>query len=146
MRPPAIALVGAACALFAASGAQADPPRSGAVDARVLVNPVAVFVVAPGSVRAGTRFPIAAAVVNLGRTPVQNVAVTLVAPSGLVLRSPATQVIPQLGARSARGLLWTACSTTPGGYIVLARAVSGPYTTESAGTLVDITATARPRC
>jgi hypothetical protein len=146
VRPPAIALVGAACVFFAAPGARADPPRSGTVDARVLVNPIAVVLVAPSSVPAGTRFPIGAAVANLGRTPVQNVAVTLVAPPGLVLRSPATQVVPRLGARSVRGLLWTACSTTPGSYIVLARAVSGPYAAESVSRLVNVTATARPRC
>jgi hypothetical protein len=140
------ASVAAAFVVFGAGVARADPPESASVQGRVLVNPLVVVVVAPSSVRAGTAFPIGIGVANLGPTPVHNVAVTLVAPPGVVLRSPATQMLPLLGARRVRGLLWNACSATPGGYIVLARAVSGPYTAESTGRLVNVTATPRPSC
>ena len=141
-----VALVCAACAVFATGVARAEPPGSRSVEGRVLVNPLIVVAVAPSSVRAGVTFPIGAVVANLGPTPLQNVAVTLVAPPGLALRTAATQVLPLIGARRLGAVLWSACSATPGSYIVLVRVVTGPFQSESAGALINVTPAPRARC
>jgi hypothetical protein len=114
----------------------------------VLVNPLSVVVVVapPSPIKAGQAFRIQALVANAGPATLQNVAVSVVAPSPLVLRDPATQVLPRLGPVTARTIGWGVCTTTPGGYIVMARATSGPFTSESTGQLVQIAPVKRPSC
>jgi hypothetical protein len=64
-----------------------------------------------------------------------------------VLRDPGTQVLPRVGADVDRRLRWDACSTTAGGYVVMARAAAGPFNAESRGELVQvITSSQRPTC
>lgn len=131
---------------LAAGAAYASGP-SGTVQVRVVVNPLSVAVlVPPGSVKAGKDFRIRAEVTNAGSSTVQNVSVRLLAPQALVLRDPATQVLPRVGPGVDRRVRWDACSTTAGGYVVMARATAGALTAESTGQLVQITPANRPRC
>jgi hypothetical protein len=125
--------------------ARATGPPSGIVQARVLVNPLSVAVlVPPDPQKVGKDFRIRAEVTNAGPTSVQNVAVTLLAPQSLVLRAPATQSLPLVPPAATRGVRWDACTTTAGGYVVMARATAGPFTVESTGQLVRIASTNKP--
>ena len=137
------------CAALAAGVARgASGPFAGSVAARVIVSPLAVTVVVPsGPVNAGKDFRIRADVSNLGRTPLTNVAVSLAAPSALVLRDPATQATSRIGAGGSAKTTWDACTTSPGGYVVLARAIAGAFTAESLGQLVQVVkAKKKPSC
>ena len=141
------AIVCALCAALVGGAASASAPPSGSVQGRVLVNPLVVTLAVPtGAVKAGQSFRIQALVANIGRTTLQNVAVTLVVPQPLVLRDKATQAFSSLGPAQVRAVAWSACTTTPGGYIVMARATAGPFTSESTGQLVQIAPANRPRC
>ncbi len=96
--------------------------------------------------RTGRNFRIRADVTNWGSTVLRNVAVTLVSPPQLVLRDPRTQVLPRVGAGVDRRTRWDVCTTTAGGYVVMARATVGPFTAESPGQLVQVTSARRPTC
>ena len=142
------ALLCALCAVVAAGVAHAAAaPPSGTIAARVLVSPLSVSILIPGNpVKAGKDFRIRADVANDGSTALQNVAVTLIAPSALTLRDPVTQVLPRVGAGVDRRARWDACTTAPSGYVVMARATAGSFTAESAGELVDVASARRPAC
>jgi len=141
------ALCCAICAAVLASAAGGTGPPSGTVLARVLVSPLSVTVVVPAEPpKVGRDFWIRAEVANAGSSAVQNVAVTLLAPQALLLRDAATQVLPQVRAAEIRSVRWDACATTTGGYVVMARATAGPFTAESPGQLLQLTAAKRPSC
>jgi hypothetical protein len=145
VRPAVLAC--ALCSGLVAGAASASGPRSGSVQGQVRVNPLSVVVVVPADpVKAGKDFRIHAQVANAGASAVQNVAVTLVVPPALVLRDPVTQTLPRMGPAEVRTVHWAACSTTVGVYVVMARAISGPFTAESAGQLVQIRPATRPSC
>jgi hypothetical protein len=139
-----------ACAVSvvaAAASAHAAGSPSGAVQGRVLVNPLSAAVFVPsGLVKAGQDFRLRAEVTNASSSVFRNVAVTLVVPGALVLREPATQVLPRLGAVDVRGVNWEACTATAGGYVLIARATAGSFTVESKGQLVQVMAAKQPRC
>ncbi len=132
-----LALACATLAVLAASVAQAG--GSGSITGRVLVNPLSVEVTRPDEpLRRGRWFRVVAEVTNGGATRLDGVAVTVVRPPALLIQGPATQTIQRIPARASRRVHWEACSNTPGGYVVLARAVVGPFTTESPGQVVQI--------
>jgi hypothetical protein len=139
-----------ACAVSvvaAAASAHAAGSPSGTVQGRVVVNPLSTAAFVPsGLVKAGQDFRLRAEVTNAGSSVFRNVAVTLVVPQALVLREPATQVLPRLGAIDMRAVNWEACVTAGGGYVVIARATAGSFTVESKGQLVQVTAAKQPRC
>ena len=145
MRPMALAaLLGTTVAAWAASAA-GQP--TGTVRAQVRVNPLSVAVVVPTDPpKVGKDFSIRANVSNAGSTPQQNVAVTLVAPQALVLREPVTQTIPRIGQVEVKGVRWNACTTVAGGYVVMARAIAGPFTAESLGQIVQVKPAKSPAC
>jgi hypothetical protein len=132
-----LALACAVLAVSAASAAQAGD--SGSVTGRVLVNPLTVEVTRPDEpLRRGRWFRVVAQVANGGSTRLDGVAVTLVRPPALLIQGPTTQTLPRIPARASRRVHWEACSNTPGGYIVLARAQVGPFTAESPGVVAQI--------
>lgn len=132
-----LALLCATLAVSAVSVAQAGDSSS--ITGRVLVNPLTVEVTRPDEpLRRGRWFRVVAQVTNGGATRLDGVGVTLVRPPALLLQGPATQTIPRIPARASRRANWEACSNTPGGYVVLARAEVGPFTAESAGALIQI--------
>jgi CARDB len=138
-----LVLVCAALAVCVASAAQAGD--SGSITGRVLVNPLSVTVdVPPDPVKAGRDFKITARVANAGTTALRNVDVLLVRDPAIVLRDPARQVLDPLGGGRAGKVTWTACSATPGSYVVLVRATTGPFTAESPGAVIEIRAPSRP--
>jgi uncharacterized membrane protein len=130
------------CALLgaiAAGVARADPPGSGFVSGRVLVNPLYITVLVPSTpVRTGRDFRIRAEVDNAGSTALQDVAVTLVRPTGLVLRDPARQVLPRVGPGRDRRVRWDVCARNAGSYVVMARAASGAFTSESSAEIIQV--------
>jgi hypothetical protein len=142
------ALLCALCAAVAGGVARAaSGPPSGTITARAVVSPLSVSVLVPASpVNAGKDFRIRADVTNTGSTALQNVAVTLVVPSALISRDPVTQVLPRVGEGVDRRARWDVCTTTMGGYVVMARATAGPFAAETAGELVDVTSAKRPAC
>jgi hypothetical protein len=140
-------VVWAVSAALAAGAASASGSPSGAVQARVLVNPLSVVVLVPSDpVKAGRNFRIRAEVTNASSSALRNVAVALVAPQALVVRDPATQVLPRVGPGADRRARWDACTTAAGGYVVMARATVGLFTSESAGQLVQVESAQRPSC
>jgi hypothetical protein len=134
-----------AIAVAVASAAQAG--GSGSITGRLVASPLSVEVMVPTDpVRAGRQFRIRAEVVNSGSTPLRNVDVSLVRDSAIVLYDPAHQVLNRVAPGRDKRVGWDACSRTPGSYVVLVRAVSSPFTAESAGALVRITDVRRPTC
>jgi len=134
-------------ALAAGVAGAATGPPSGSVTGRVLVNPMSIALVVPsGPVGAGNTFKVRATITNAGATPLQNVGVTLVAPSGLALGEPATQQVAQIGAASSSTVQWAACSTTGGGYVLMARATTTPYVAESTAQVVQVVQAKKPSC
>lgn len=132
-----LALACATLAVLAASVAQAG--GSGSITGRVLVNPLSVEIIRPDEpFKRGRWFRIVAQVTNDGATRRDGVVVTLVRPPALRIEGPATQTIDRIPARASRRAHWEACSNTPGGYVVLARAAVGPFTAESPGQVVQI--------
>ena len=83
-------VVWAVSAALAAGAASASGSPSGAVQARVLVNPLSVVVLVPSDpVKAGRNFRIRAEVTNASSSALRNVTVALVAPQALVVwRAP----------------------------------------------------------
>lgn len=138
-----------ACALLVAlaAGIAHASGDTGTVTGRVLVNPLSVEVFVPTDpVRAGRRFRIRAEVVNAGSSRLRDVSVALLANPSLVLYDPVTQVLARVGPGRDRRVRWDACSTTAGGYVVMARAETIQFTAESTGQLVQITDVRRPAC
>lgn len=143
------ALTGLLAAAFAAGIAHAATgPPAGTVSARVFVNPLSVAVLVPAQpVKAGRDFRIRAEVGNAGPVPVFAVPVTLVAPSGLVLRDPATTSLARIDAGGTRVARWDVCARAAGGYVVLAQAGAGTSAVESLAEVVEIDrAVKRPDC
>ena len=140
-----LALVFAVLAVAGTSSAQAGD--SGSITGRVLVNPLSVEVTVPADpIKRGRWFRITALVANSGQTNLDNVAITLVHPTGLQLNSTDTQTIvrvPALGSKSAK---WEACSNTAGNYVVLGRAVVGAYVSESPAKVAQIAAASKNTC
>ena len=137
----------ALCAVLVAGAASAAGPPSGTVRGRILVDPLAVNVFVPaGPMKAGKDFAIRASVANTGPNVVENIAVTLVVTPVVVLRQPPTQVVRRLGRASVADVLWDACAAGAGGYVVMARASSGPFTVESTGQVVQVTAVKKAAC
>ena len=138
----------AICAVLAAGVASAATgPPSGTVTGRLLVNPMSVALVLPsGPVAAGKNFKVRATVANAGAAALQNVAVTLVAPSSLALRDPATQHVAVIAPAGGASMKWDACATVSGGYILLARAIAGPFVSDSTGQLVQVAQAKKPTC
>lgn len=149
-RAAVLSLLCAALAAGVASAATGPPTPIRSVTGRVLVNPMWVALVVPsGPVDAGKNFKVRVTVTNLGGTPLQNVAVTLVAPSSLALKGPATQQVATIAAAGgAATVQWNGCSTVTGGEVLLARAASGPFVAESTGELVQIAQAKKkkPKC
>jgi uncharacterized membrane protein len=144
-RTAVLSLLVAAVAAGVASAATGPP--TGTVTGRVLVNPLSIELLVPsGPVNAGKNFKVHATVTNDGPVALQNVSVTLVAPSSLTLRNPATQRVPRLSRGNTATLKWTACATVAGGYVVLARAATGPFVAESTSQLIQIAPARRPTC
>jgi len=141
------ALLCALGAALAAGVASAAGAPSGTVQAVVRVSPLSVAVVVPTDpVKVGKDFRIRADVTNAGSTAIQNVAVSLLAPQALTLRNPVAQTIPRVGPAEVRGVKWDACTTTAGGYVVMARATAGATIVESSGQLVQVTSPKNPTC
>jgi hypothetical protein len=132
-------------ALAAVASAAGSP--SGTVQATVLVNPMSVAVVVPTDPqKTGKDFRVRADVTNSGASALQNVSVTLLAPPALVLRDPVTQVLPSVMPAQVRSVKWDVCTTSAGGYVLMARASVGPFTTESSGQVVQVTSAKRASC
>ena len=141
-----VVLICALLGAIAAGVARADPPGSGSVAGRVLVNPLYVTVLVPSSpVRTGRDFRIRVDVANAGAVPLLNVAVTLVRPTGVALRDRARQVLPRIAPLDQRRVNWDACVRNAGSYVFMARATTGPFTAESPAAVVEVTG-ARSTC
>jgi hypothetical protein len=132
-------------ALAAVASAAGSP--SGTVQATVLVNPISVAVVVPPDPqKTGKDFRVRAEVTSSGASALQNVVVTLLAAQALVLRDPVTQVLPSVMPAQVRSVKWDACTTSAGGYVLMARVSVGAFTTESSGQVVQVTSAKRASC
>jgi hypothetical protein len=145
MRKAGLFMISAA--LTAGAAHAASGPPSGTVAARVLVSPMTVTLLVPTApVDAGKNFKLQATVANAAPTLLQNVGVSLVASNALTLRDPVTQRLASIAAGSFGRVQWDACATSLGGYVVLARATTGPFTSESSGQLVQVASARKPKC
>ena len=140
-------LVCVVCAAIAAGVARADPPGAGSIPGRVLVSPISVGILVPTvPVREGRDFRIRADVANAGTVALQDVAVRLVRPAGITLRDPARQDLPRIAPGGDRRVQWDACARNAGSYVVMVRATDGPFTSESAGAVIQVTPDGRSTC
>jgi hypothetical protein len=140
------ALACALCATLVAAVARgSEPPGSGSVAGRVLVNPLSVTILVPATpVRTGRGFRIRADVANAGAIPLLNVAVTLVRPTGVALWDPARQVLARIAPVDQRRVQWDACIRNAGSYVVMARATTGSFTSESLAGVIEVTGARAP--
>jgi hypothetical protein len=128
-----------ACALAAlVAGAARGSDIQGVVGS-VTANPLTVEVTTPAEpIKRGRWFKVLVQVSNAGAMQFDNVTVTLVHPQGLQLDRKAEQTIARLPAFSSKPARWEACSSTAGGYVVLARAEVGAFVSESQAQVVQI--------
>ncbi len=140
-----LALVSAFVAVCAASLAQAGASTS--ITGRVVANPLSAAVMGPTDpVKPGKRFEIMATVSNAGAAAMRDVEVGLVRDPAIALYDPATQTLDRIGPGGKKKVVWTACSATPGTYVLLVRATDGPFTAESPGSLVTVLAGRQVKC
>jgi len=140
-----LALVSAFVAVCAASLAQAGASTS--ITGRVVANPLSAAVIGPTDpVKPGKKFEILATVSNAGAAAMRDVEVGLVRDPAIALYDPATQMLDRIGPGGTKKVVWSACSATPGSYVLLVRATDGPFTAESPGSLVIVLAGRQVKC
>jgi len=126
-------------ALVALAAGSAQGADTQGVVGSVTVNPLSVEVTLPTDpIKTGRWFRINALISNAASTPFDNVVVTLVHPAALQLGSKDTQTIPRVPALGSKPAKWDACSSTPGSYVVLARAEVKAYVSESSAKVVSV--------
>ncbi len=124
--------------LLTATSARAS--TTGMVGATVVVSPLGVaLVVTPGSAAAGKPVRARAEVRNLGAGAIGPVLIELrYEPVGLEVRGTVTQEVRRIAAERSASVTWQLRGVVPGSYVMLARATTGPFTTESEAVLLTI--------
>jgi hypothetical protein len=120
--------------------AGAHAAGSGSINGSVLVNPLTVsLALSAGSSAVGSPVSATATARNSGPAPL-SVTVMLTADVNLAVAGGATRTIGTLAANGTAQVSWSLCALAPGGYVVLANATSGPFRTDSAGQVLNVSA------
>jgi hypothetical protein len=130
--------------LALAGGAQAG--TGGSISGRIVANPLDVrLTLATSQTQVGTRFAAGATVRNIGARSLANVTLALRADPAVVVTPSAPWALGTLAGGATTAGAWILCGSSPGNYVIVARATGGGFTGDSSARVVSVAA-GRGRC